>query len=141
VTLHGNVTAALAPLAFQQPITPKRDVKDAVDDRRPDELLAQKSAEHAAGNDLQNIRLANHLDAARRELSYALALVIVWALRVPVTGSPEAERAASTPSAPWTHVPGLRHHPCADRARGLGGLHHAICAAGKAVDAHHSDST
>jgi hypothetical protein len=100
------------PLYLVGPLTRNtltvEDLKDAVDDRRPDELLAKKSAAHAAKNDLQNIRLANHLDAARRELSYSLALVIMWALLVPVTGLLGAERAASKPSALWTHVPGLR---------------------------------
>ena len=94
------------------------DLKEAVDAPQPDELLAQKSAEHAAKNDLQNTRLANHLDAARRELSYALALVIIWALLVPATGLLRAERAAaSKPSTPWTHVPGVRRH----WSPGLGG--------------------
>ncbi len=102
------------PLYLVGPLTRNtltvEDLQQAAGDPDPDELLAQKSAEYAARNDLQNIRLANHLDAARRELSYALALVIVWALLVPVTGVLRLERAASKPSAPWTHVPGVRRH-------------------------------
>ena len=62
------------------------DLKVAVQDAHPEEVLAARSADAAMQNDLQNLRLANHLDASRRELAYALVLVVLWALLVPVTG-------------------------------------------------------
>ncbi len=86
------------------------DLQEAAADPHPEESLAEKSADYAAMNDLQNTRLANHLDAARRELSYAMALVIVWAVLVPVTGVLRADHAASTPSPPWAYPHGFRLH-------------------------------
>jgi outer membrane protein assembly factor BamB len=62
------------------------DLEAAVQDARPEEVLAARSADAAMQNDLQNLRLANHLDASRRELAYALALVVLWAVLVPATG-------------------------------------------------------
>lgn len=52
----------------------------------PEEAIAQSAADAAMNNDLRNLRVANHLDAARRELYYALALFLVWVLLVPATG-------------------------------------------------------
>ncbi len=49
----------------------------------PEEALAKSAAEAAMSNDLRNLRLSNLLDAARRELSYALALLLLWAISVP----------------------------------------------------------
>jgi len=40
----------------------------------------------AMTNDLRNLRLSNLLDAARRELSYALVLLLLWAILVPASG-------------------------------------------------------
>ena len=37
-------------------------------------------------NDFQNQRIANLLDASRRELSYALAALLLWVVLVPLTG-------------------------------------------------------
>jgi hypothetical protein len=62
------------------------DLEAAAQDARPEEVLAARSADAAMQNDLQNLRLANHLDASRRELAYALVLVVLWALLVPATG-------------------------------------------------------
>lgn len=52
----------------------------------PEESIAQSAATAAMNNDLRNLRVANLLDAARRELGYALALLLVWVLLVPATG-------------------------------------------------------
>lgn len=54
------------------------DLEEAASDANPEERLAVVSAEAAMGNDLQNMRLANHLDAARRELAYALTFLFGW---------------------------------------------------------------
>jgi hypothetical protein len=51
-----------------------------------EEALAQSAAEAAMGNDVRNLRVSNLLDAARRELSYALVLLVLWVLLVPATG-------------------------------------------------------
>jgi hypothetical protein len=59
------------------------EIATAADD--PEETLADAAAEAAMHNDLRNLRLANLLNAARRELSYALALVLMWTFLVPVT--------------------------------------------------------
>lgn len=83
------------------------DLKDAAADPQPPELLATRSAEQAMQNDLQNLRLANHLDASRRELAYALALVIVWALLVPVSTVLRTASPNSLPLAPPFPPPGL----------------------------------
>lgn len=52
----------------------------------PEETLAESAAEAAMTNDLHSLRLSNLLDAARRELSYALILLLLWAVLVPATG-------------------------------------------------------
>lgn len=54
------------------------DLEEAAPDADPEERLAAISADAAMRNDLQNMRLANHLDAARRELAYALAFLSCW---------------------------------------------------------------
>lgn len=78
------------PLYLVGPLTRNtltaEDLADVAENDSAEEFLAVKSADLAAANDLQNIRLANHLDASRRELAYALAIIIVWALLVPVSG-------------------------------------------------------
>jgi hypothetical protein len=51
----------------------------------PEEALAKGAADAAMSNDLRNLRLSNLLDAARRELSYTLLLLLLWALLVPAT--------------------------------------------------------
>lgn len=55
------------------------DLEEAASDANPEERLAAVSADAAIRNDLQNMRLANHLDAARRELAYALGFLSCWA--------------------------------------------------------------
>jgi hypothetical protein len=109
------VTLSLCtPLYLVGPLTRHtvtvEDLELAVQDPRPEELLAAKSAEQAMQNDLQNLRLANHLDASRRELAYALVLVIVWALLVPVTGLLHTDALTSVPEGPRVLVPGLHHY-------------------------------
>jgi hypothetical protein len=86
------------------------DLKDAADDPRPQELLSARSAEQAMQNDLQNVRLANHLDASRRELSYALVLVIVWALLVPVSTVLRMDSPTTLKAAPSFPAPGLHSY-------------------------------
>ena len=51
----------------------------------PEEALAKGAADAAMSNDLRNLRLSNLLDAARRELSYTLLLLLLWTLLVPAT--------------------------------------------------------
>ncbi|HEY3945602.1 MAG TPA: hypothetical protein VGL78_10275 [Solirubrobacteraceae bacterium] len=51
----------------------------------PEEALAKEAGDAAMNNDLRNLRLSNLLDAARRELSYTLLLLLLWALLVPAT--------------------------------------------------------
>lgn len=51
-----------------------------------EEALAASAAKAAMNNDLRNLRLANLLDAARRELSYSLALLLLWVILVPGVG-------------------------------------------------------
>jgi hypothetical protein len=79
-----------------------------VQDARPEEVPAARSADAAMQNDLQNLRLANHLHASRRELAYALMLVVLWVLLVPVTGALRGDlsRPHDTPGAV---APDLRH--------------------------------
>ncbi len=83
------------------------DLADAAADPHPQELLAARSAEQAMQNDLQNLRLANHLDASRRELVYALVLVLVWALLVPVSTVLRTDTPSPLPTAPRFPAPAL----------------------------------
>lgn len=99
------------PLYLAGPLTRHtvtvEDLKDAAEDPSPQELLAARSAEQAMQNDLQNLRLANHLDASRRELTYALVLVLVWALLVPASTVLRADSPAALPTSPRFPAPGL----------------------------------
>ena len=71
----------------------KRDVVDIRDLERaarapaPEDSVATRAAMAAMQNDLRNLHLANLLDAARRELSYALGFLLLWVVLVPVTGA------------------------------------------------------
>lgn len=109
------VTLSLCtPLYLVGPLTRHtvtvEDLKDAAGDPRPQELLSARSAEQAMQNDLQNLRLANHLDASRRELTYALALVVLWALLVPTTGVLHRQQARRPPNTPGAIAPYLYRH-------------------------------
>jgi hypothetical protein len=79
-----SALSLLTPIYLVGPL--KRHVVDvpeleqAAADADPDEWLATTSANEAMRNDLQNRRLANHLDAARREVAYALGLLLCWAV-------------------------------------------------------------
>jgi hypothetical protein len=53
----------------------------------PEEALATAAADAAMRNDLRNLRLSNLLDASRRELSYALLLLLLWAILLPATSA------------------------------------------------------
>jgi hypothetical protein len=72
------------------------DLEAAVASEDAEEALANSAATAAMKNDLRNLRLTNLLDAARRELAYALALVVLWTLLVPVTGVLKRDSAASS---------------------------------------------
>jgi phage shock protein PspC (stress-responsive transcriptional regulator) len=61
------------------------ELRAAADANDPEENLAHSAAEGATANDLRNLRLGNLLDAGRRELTYALVLLLLWVLFVPVT--------------------------------------------------------
>jgi hypothetical protein len=84
------VLSLLMPLYLVGPL--RRDtvhlteLKTAAATDDPEEAIAVSAADAAMKNDLRNLRVANLLDAARRELCYALALLLVWVLLVPVTG-------------------------------------------------------
>ncbi len=60
---------------------------DAAEADDPEEDLAQAAANAAMNQDLRNLRVANLLGAARRELAYALVLLVVWLILVPGTGA------------------------------------------------------
>jgi hypothetical protein len=62
------------------------DLQDAAGDEDPEEGLADRAAQAAMRNDLRNLGLVNLLDAARRELFYTFALLLLWGLLVPATG-------------------------------------------------------
>jgi hypothetical protein len=62
------------------------DILDASDAREPEEALAERAAEAAMATDVENLRVGNLLDAARRELFYVVALLAAWLLLVPATG-------------------------------------------------------
>lgn len=82
------------------------DLQDAGGDEDPEERLADRAAQAAMRNDLRNLRLANLLDAARRELLYTFALLLLWGMLVPATGvlRREATQDPSTPKAPPPHA-------------------------------------
>ncbi len=60
---------------------------DAAEADDPEEDLAQAAATSAMNQDLRNLRVANLLEAARRELTYALVLLVVWLILVPGTAA------------------------------------------------------
>lgn len=80
----------------------------------PEEALAKEAADAAMHNDLRNLRLSNLLDAARRELSYALLLVLLWALLVPATGVLRHNAKANNFRS--NHSQRVHHRGCAARA-------------------------
>lgn len=88
----------------------KRDVVDTNDLERaarapaPDEAIASKAAIAAVQNDLRNLHLANLLDAARRELSYALGLLLLWVALIPTTGTLRRDEAQSGKATATRHV-------------------------------------
>jgi len=63
-----------------------REITPALKEADAEEALAVQAGALAMKSDLRNLKLTNLLDAARRELVYALGLVLLWALLVPVTG-------------------------------------------------------
>lgn len=85
------VLSLLMPLYLVGPL--KRDTIDTAELEAaaaapdPEESLAESAANSAMRNDLRNTRLANQLDAARRELSYTLGLFLLWVALVPATGA------------------------------------------------------
>ena len=85
-----TVLSLLMPLYLVGPL--KRDTVHvaelvaAAQASDPEESLSRSAVEAAMRNDLRNLRLSNLLDAARRELGYALVLLLLWALLVPVSG-------------------------------------------------------
>jgi hypothetical protein len=57
----------------------------AASERSKEEELATRAAQAAMENDLENRRISNMVDAARRELVYALGLLMFWVALVPIT--------------------------------------------------------
>jgi hypothetical protein len=86
------------------------DLAAAAQDARPEEVLAARSVDAAMQNDLQNMRLANHLEVSRRELAYALVLVVLWALLVPATGVLRSVPGRPPQETPAAFAPGLHCH-------------------------------
>jgi hypothetical protein len=69
----------------------------------PEEWLAQQAGEAWARNSERVTKLGNLQDAARNELALAFAVLIAWALLVPVSGALEAHHTPKRPSA-WIHT-------------------------------------
>jgi hypothetical protein len=70
----------------------------AADDTDPEEWLAQQSADLWARNSERVTKLGNLQDAARNELALAFAVLIAWALLVPVSGALAAHQTPKQPS-------------------------------------------
>lgn len=64
----------------------KLDLTVAAQADSPEQKLAERAANAAMANDLQNQRISNLLDAARRELIYAGIALLLWVVLVPLTG-------------------------------------------------------
>lgn len=62
------------------------EVVEAAEREDPEEALAREAARAAAANNQRNVRFANLQNAARREAFYALVLLVVWLIAVPLTG-------------------------------------------------------
>jgi hypothetical protein len=62
------------------------ELAEAGQSKTPEIALAERAAVAAMENNLRNLRLSNLLDAARRELTYAFVLLLLWAFLVPATG-------------------------------------------------------
>jgi hypothetical protein len=69
----------------------------------PEEWLAQRAGELWARNSERITKLGNLQDAARNELALAFAVLIAWALLVPVSGALEAQQTPKRPSG-WSHT-------------------------------------
>lgn len=102
------------------------ELKKAATAADPEETLAVEAATAAMSNNLRNIRVANLLDASRRELSYAVGLLVVWLLLVPATGFlrvPEHRPLGAGGAAPVVPNPnrtseiGSRQRPPTDSSR------------------------
>lgn len=77
------------------------ELTEAVEKGNPEAFLALKARAGAAINDHDNLALTNLQDAARKEARFVWALLIVWALLVPLTGFGErTEAPAATDQAP-----------------------------------------
>lgn len=74
------------------------DLERAARAPSPDEYIAGRAVLAAMKNDLGNLRLANLLDAARRELSYSLVLLLIWIVFVPISGALEIDNTTRVPS-------------------------------------------
>lgn len=80
----------LTPLYLVGPV--KRSVITTVDltaaakEIRPEQAMAHRAADAAMATDFENQRIANLLDAARRELAYSMIALLVWVVLVPVAG-------------------------------------------------------
>lgn len=85
------------------------ELEEAARSISPEERLAETAARAAMQNDLRNLRLSNLLDAARRELSYSLALLLLWVFLVPVTGLLREEARHSAGANPVGAHPPVMH--------------------------------
>jgi hypothetical protein len=108
------------------------DMEQASRKKDPEEALAQDAAEAAMRNDLRNLGLVNLLDAARRELFYTFAILLLWGLLVPATGllrrdAPTNLKESKSPPAATTQPPhGARLESAAARAAAVTALSGAL---------------
>lgn len=107
------VLSLLMPLYLVGPLARNlvtaSDLEKVARVKDPEEALAAEASENAMVNFSRNKRLSNSLDAARRELVYALALLVAWVVLVPWWGTLKLHHhaAASASSAALAH----RHSP------------------------------
>ena len=71
---------------LKHPTITAADLTLAAESDEPEQTLAIRAADASMANDLQNQRITNLLDAARRELSYAFFALVLWVVVVPFTG-------------------------------------------------------
>jgi hypothetical protein len=90
---------------IKHPSITSASLGSAAETEHPEHTVAELAADTAMANDVTNQRIANLLDAARRELYYSLVLLVLWLATVPLTG---LLRVTPSPTSP----PSLTAGPC-----------------------------